>query len=138
MKMKRMLPLFILIGLLLAAAAAYLFLKKKNVSPPDSTGGEGGNSPKFLDLNDPDSVVDSLSLSGTLNKKAKEWAKNIIKWREASTGNWKKSTGLASAQDRGITYTQACVLDGLYQMYATQGLISKEQYHSLEDELESL
>lgn len=134
--MKKMLPL--LIGLLLAGAAAYYFMKKKNVSLPVSTGGEGGNSSKFLDLNDTDSIIDSLSLSSDLNKKAKKWAKDIIKWREASTGKWKKSDGLSSAQDRGITYTQACVLAGLYQMYASQALITKEQYHSLEAELESL
>lgn len=133
--MKKMLPL--LIGLLLAGAAAYYFLKNKNVSVPVPTNGDGGtSSKKLLDLNDTDSIVDSLSLSGNLNTKAKGWVKTINK--AVSEGKWDKAKLQTSAKDNDITYSQQIVLSSLWQMYATSGLITQSQYKSLEGELLSL
>lgn len=133
--MKKMLPL--LIGLLLVGAAAYYFLKKKNVSLPATIDDLGGStSKKLLDLNDTDSIIDSLSLPGNLNSKAKGWVKTINK--AASAGEWDKSRLQTSAKDNGITYSQQIVLSSLWQMYATSGLITQSQYKSLEGELLSL
>lgn len=134
--MKKMLPL--LIGLLLAGAAAYYFMKKKNESLPVPTGGEGGNSSKFLDLNDTDSIIDSLSLSGSLNSNAKGWVKEINRAIAAGSNGWSKSSQQDKAKENDITYSQQIVLSALWQMYATSGVITKDQYKTLEGELESL
>lgn len=134
--MKKMLPL--LIGLLLAGAAAYYFMKKKNVSLPVSTGGEGGNSSKFLDLNDTDSIIDSLSLSGSLNSNAKGWVKEINKAIAAGSNGWSRSSQQDKAKENDITYSQQIVLSALWQMYATSGVINNEQYKTHESELKSL
>lgn len=134
--MKKMLPL--LMVLLLAGAAAYYFMKKKNVSLPVATGGEDGKSSKFLDLNDTDSIIDSLSLSSSLNSKAKGWVKTINKAVGSNTGGWSRSILQDSAEERDITYSQQIVLSSLWQMYATSGYITKDQYKTLEGELLSL
>lgn len=134
--MKKMLPL--LIGLLLAGAAAYYFMKKKNVSLPVSTGGEGGNSSKFLDLNDTDSIIDSLSLSGSLNSNAKGWVKEINRAIAAGSNGWSRSSQQDKAKENDITYSQQIVLSALWQMYATSGVITKDQFKTLQGELESL
>lgn len=134
--MKKMLPL--LIGLLLAGAAAYYFMKKKNVSLPVSTGGEGGNSSKLLDLSDTDSIIDSLSLSGNLKSNAKGWVKEINRAVAAGSNGWSRSRLQDKAKENDITYSQQQVLSALWQMYATSGVITKDQYKTLQGELESL
>lgn len=134
--MKRMLPL--LIGLLLAAAAAYYFLKKKDVALPSIDDLSDTSSKKLLDLNDTDSIIDSLSLAGSLNSKAKDWVKHINKAVASGTNGWSRNSLQNKAKENDITYSQQVVLSALWQMYATSGSITKDQFKSFEGELESL
>ena len=133
--MKKMLPL--IIGLLLAAVAAYFFLKKKNdvvATPTD----EGTESKRFLNLNDTDSIIDSLSLSKDLNKKAKGWVKEITKAANGNIGGWSCTKLEQSASESGITYAQQLVVSSLWQMYETSKIISRDQFKIHYEELISL
>ncbi len=133
--MKKMLPYIVV--LLVVVAAAFFFFKKKNDSqiPPD--GNSDNNSSRFLDLDNTDSIIDSLSLSKDLKSKAKSWAKNIKSWVKIGD-KWKSSTIQQSAESRGWTYSQALVLSALWQMYATDNIITREQYEAYEMEIDAL
>lgn len=135
-EMKKMIPL--LIGLLLAGAAAYYFLKRKDggVSVPSPEGGT--QSSKLLDLHDEESIIDSLSLSGELNKKCKDMAKHITKCLNNGTNGWSRSGVEKKAKDRGVTYAQQVVIESIWQMYATSKVLSSDQRDVYIDEVETL
>ena len=135
MKMKKMIPLFI--GLLIVACAAFFFFKKKNnstASPPTIDEDATGNA-KFLDINSTDSIVDNLSLSSDLKKKAKSWVKEITNKANSNSGGWSREKLEQSAKEKGITYAQQIVTSALWQMYETSKVLSKDQFSTYYNEL---
>ncbi|MBR4155551.1 MAG: LPXTG cell wall anchor domain-containing protein [Bacteroidales bacterium] len=135
--MKNKTLIYIGIVLLIVAGAAFFFFKKKNsgTSTASDAGSADSNSSKFLDLNDTDSIVSNLSVS---DKTAlKKWIKNIKSWVK-NNDKWKSSTIQQSAESREWTYSQALVLSALWQMYATDKVITRAQYDQYESELNSL
>lgn len=135
MKMKKMIPLFI--GLLIVAGAAFFFFKKKNNSTaPPSTIDEDANA-KFLDINSTDSIVDNLSLSSDLKKKAKSWVKEISKKANSKSGGWDRTKLESSAKEKDITYAQQLVTSALWQMYESAKVLSRDQFNIYYNELVS-
>lgn len=138
MKMKKMIP--ILIGIVIVAAAAFFFLKKKsNTQAATSTidEGESTSNAKFLDINSTDSIVDNLSLSSDLKKKAKGWVKEISNKANNKSGGWDREKLENSAKDKGITYAQQLVTSALWQMYETAKVLSRDQFNTYYNELVS-
>lgn len=132
--MKRILPYVIVI---LVVAFLYFRNKKSNtLMPLENFGGTGGS--KFLDLNDTDSIIDSMSLSTDLNKKAKGWVKEIKKASSTGKNGWSEKALRQQALDNEITYAQQLVLSSIWQMYESAQLITREQCSAYSDELLSL
>lgn len=135
MKMKKMIP--ILIGIVIVAAAAFFFLKKKsNTTAATIDEGDTSNA-KFLDINSTDSIVDNLSLSSDLKKKAKGWVKEISTKANSKSGGWDREKLENSAKDKGITYAQQLVTSALWQMYETAKVLSRDQFNTYYNELVS-
>ena len=135
-EMKKMIPL--LIGLLLAGVAAYFFLRKKDAAVQTTSSDLNLNSSKLLDLNSTDSVIDNLSLTSDLNKKAKNWVKTIKNAISSGSNGWSKNSQQKKARDNGFTYSQQLVMSALWQMYETSSYITLDDYYKYESELESL
>ena len=135
MKMKKMIP--ILIGIVIVAAAAFFFLKKKsNTTAATIDEGDTSNA-KFLDINSTDSIVDNLSLSSDLKKKAKGWVKEISTKANSKSGGWDREKLENSAKDKGITYAQQLVTSALWQMYETAKVLTRDQFNTYYNELVS-
>ena len=135
MKMKKVIP--ILIGIVIVAAAAFFFLKKKsNTTAATIDEGDTSNA-KFLDINSTDSIVDNLSLSSDLKKKAKGWVKEISTKANSKSGGWDREKLENSAKDKGITYAQQLVTSALWQMYETAKVLSRDQFNTYYNELVS-
>ena len=127
----------ILIGIVIVAAAAFFFLKKKsNTTAATIDEGDTSNA-KFLDINSTDSIVDNLSLSSDLKKKAKGWVKEISTKANSKSGGWDREKLENSAKDKGITYAQQLVTSALWQMYETAKVLSRDQFNTYYNELVS-
>lgn len=137
MKMKKMIPLFI--GLLIVAGAAFFFFKKKNNSTasPSTIDEDATGNAKFLDINSTDSIVDNLSLSSDLKKKAKSWVKEISNKANSKSGGWDRTKLESSAKEKNITYAQQLVTSALWQMYETAKVLSRDQFNTYYNELVS-
>ena len=127
----------ILIGIVIVAAAAFFFLKKKsNTTAATIDEGDTSNA-KFLDINSTDSIVDNLSLSSDLKKKAKGWVKEISTKANSKSGGWDREKLENSAKDKGITYAQQLVTSALWQMYETAKVLNRDQFNTYYNELVS-
>ena len=132
--MKKM--ILILIGIVIVAAAFFFLKKKSNTTAATIDEGDTSNA-KFLDINSTDSIVDNLSLSSDLKKKAKGWVKEISTKANSKSGGWDREKLENSAKDKGITYAQQLVTSALWQMYETAKVLSRDQFNTYYNELVS-
>lgn len=145
--MKKMLPIIILILVLAGGGVgAYFYFKKKK---SDDSGAAADLSAAAdtsagmiedydVDVNNTDDIIEATSMSSAQKTKAKNWVKQINTAAAAGTNGWSKSKLLASAQSTGVTYEQYVVLSALWQMYQTQGYLTKSQCESFSNEVKSL
>lgn len=140
--MKKMLPIIILILVLAGGGVgAYFYFKKKKSD--DSVAAAADTSAGMIedydvDVNNTDDIIEATSMTSAQKTKAKNWVKQINTAASAGTNGWSKSKLLASAQSTGVTYEQYVVLSALWQMYQTQGYLTKSQCESFSNEVKSL
>ena len=130
--MKKKTFLYIGIALAIVAVAAFFLSKKK-----DSAATEAPENDNVIDLNSTDSIIDNLSLSSDLKKKAKGWVKEINKCVSKGTNKWDRKELENSAKDKGITYAQQLVTSALWQMYETAKVLTRDQFNTYYNELVS-
>lgn len=140
--MKKMLPIIILILVLAGGGVgAYFYFKKKK---SDDSGAAAADTSAGMiedydvDVNNTDDIIEATSMTSAQKTKAKNWVKQINTAAAAGTNGWSKSKLLASAQSTGVTYEQYVVLSALWQMYQTQGYLTKSQCESFSNEVKSL
>ena len=142
--MKKMLPIIILILVLAGGGVGAYFYFKKKKSDGSAVPSEAANPSAAViedydvDVNNTDDIIEATSMTSAQKTKAKNWVKQINKEAAAGTNGWSKSTLLSRAQSTGVTYEQYVVLSALWQMYQTQGYITKSQCESFSNEVKNL
>lgn len=142
--MKKMLPIIILILVLAGGGVGAYFYFKKKKSDGSAVPSEAADPSAAViedydvDVNNTDDIIEATSMTSAQKTKAKNWVKQINKEAAAGTNGWSKSTLLSRAQSTGVTYEQYVVLSALWQMYQTQGYITKSQCESFSNEVKNL
>lgn len=142
--MKKMLPIIILILVLAGGGVGAYFYFKKKKSDGSAVPSEAADPSAAViedydvDVNNTDDIIEATSMTSAQKTKAKNWVKQINKEAAAGTNGWSKSTLLSRAQSTGVTYEQYVVLSALWQMYQTQGYITKSQCESFSNEVKDL
>lgn len=142
--MKKMLPIIILILVLAGGGVSAYFYFKKKKSDGSAVPSEAADPSAAViedydvDVNNTDDIIEATSMTSAQKTKAKNWVKQINKEAAAGTNGWSKSTLLSRAQSTGVTYEQYVVLSALWQMYQTQGYITKSQCESFSNEVKNL